>query len=303
MWEKDRSEWKYYYGSIYEPYQRAKLRKEVQRKEYEIIFQNKYICYQLCKEANLPLPEQYACIDGHDDLKPAIKSIINKISSKKVIIKPIIGMGGHNVVVAWKDNDEIRIKKGKDAFSLDHIKLSIPSVVQEYFVQHSDVAKIYPNSVNTIRIVTLLTKEKDVIILGAYMRFGMNGLWIDNVSQGGISVGIDLKTGGLKRFAIDGHGKTYLQHPDSGVNFLNHKIPHWNRVITLAKKTQKAFWYYKLLGQDIAIGLNGPVIIEINSSHDNVGLELAFGPILKNETVKNEFAKYHLLVNKKQRNL
>jgi len=63
LWEKDRKTWTQYYGSIYEPYQRSRLRKEVQKEEYRVIFEDKNICYQLCKVAGLPLPMQYSFIE------------------------------------------------------------------------------------------------------------------------------------------------------------------------------------------------------------------------------------------------
>ena len=63
FWEKDRDEWLYYYGSIYDPYQRLMLRKKVQPKEYDILFDNKEICYQLCNNSDLPLPKQFGVVD------------------------------------------------------------------------------------------------------------------------------------------------------------------------------------------------------------------------------------------------
>ena len=54
FWEKKRDEWARYYGSAYDPYQRARLQREVQRPQYEILFADKDVCSLLLAEAGLP---------------------------------------------------------------------------------------------------------------------------------------------------------------------------------------------------------------------------------------------------------
>ena len=66
---------------------------------------------------------------------------------------------------------------------------------------------------------------------------------------------------------------------------------------------QRRLSYNKLLGQDIAISEDGPVIIELNAEYDNVMFEQACGPLLKNKIVREEFAKYDLLINKYQKSI
>ncbi len=85
--------------------------------------------------------------------------------------------------------------------------------------------------------------------------------------------------------------------------FEGFKIPFWNQVLQLATKVQKELPYSKLMGQDIAIGPSGPILIEINPDYDNVGLEQACGPILKDRRVQEEFKRYGLLINRFQKNL
>ena len=69
LWEKKREIWYKYYGSIYDAYQRKKLRKEVQKEEYEIVFLDKSICYSLCWAYKLPLPIQYGCVENTNECK------------------------------------------------------------------------------------------------------------------------------------------------------------------------------------------------------------------------------------------
>jgi glutathione synthase/RimK-type ligase-like ATP-grasp enzyme len=63
------------------------------------------------------------------------------------------------------------------------------------------------------------------------------------------------------------------------------------------------FYYYRLLGMDIALSIHGPVLIEINAFPDLVAMEQATGPLLKDERIRTEFRKYDLFINNLQYNL
>jgi hypothetical protein len=141
------------------------------------------------------------------------------------------------------------------------------------------------------------------MIIGAQIRFGVGDSFVDNISSGGIGVGIDLKTGVLSSTAYDIKSRKYSRHPISSMLFDGFQIPFWQDTLELARKVQLCFTMYRLLGLDIAITPNGPCLIEINDSHDNVGLEQKFGPILANEKVYQEFKTYDLFINRFQREL
>lgn len=300
LWEKDRSQWCYYYGSIYDPYQRARLRKEVQKKEYEILFEDKYVCYQLCKAAGLPLPKQYGLITPKDDYKEIICKILNAEPSKKIIIKPLSGSGGKDIFVAAIVKNEIVLKQNIIEKSLGDFVLQELSVIQEFITQHEKLNNV-AKSINTIRLVTMMTRDNDIILIGGLMRFGIGDSLLDNTSLGGVAIGIDLSEGKLLKYGYDFNSKNHLYHPSSKVLFKGFQIPLWDDVVSLSKKVQRAFPYYRMLGHDIAVSPSDPVLIEINAAHDNVGLEQSYGPILADKKVRQEFDKYNLLINKVSR--
>ena len=298
LWQMDRNQWGLYYGSIYDPYQRAKLRKEVHRLEYQIVYDDKEICHNLCKLSGLPVPKVYACVDESDDYRGIITSILYAERNRDLIIKPVRGSGGKGVRAISKEGDEIIVYADGKKLLLDEFKLSSRSLIQESVPQHDSLSRIYPFSVNTLRIQTLLTKEKRVIMLGAMIRFGRNNARVDNLSSGGLGVGIDIEKGTLKAVGHDFQSKTYLSHPDTRIAFINYPIPFWGEVVKLVKEIHQKISYYKLLGHDIAVTPKGPVIIEINDQPDNVMMEQCCGPILADKTVRHEFRKYNLLINK-----
>ena len=63
LWEKDKSEWSFYYGSSYDPYQRQKLRKFVQRYDYRILYEDKELWQQFAKGLHIALPPYFGVID------------------------------------------------------------------------------------------------------------------------------------------------------------------------------------------------------------------------------------------------
>ena len=297
LWEKKRDIWYLYYGSIYDAYQRKKLKKEVQKEEYEIVFLDKSICYSMCRAYNLPLPKQFGCVENTNECIKLVKEIFSKKSKIKLILKPVLGKGGKNINVCYKSGDEIFFKESNNIVELSNYKLKEKSVVQEFIKQHKCISRI-SESTNTIRIVTLYTKNKRVLIIGAYIRFGRGDSYIDNVSSGGISAGINLNSGYVNNIAFDKNGKIFKKHPETNIQFNDIQIPFWEDVLKLARKIQIYFSFYKLLGHDIAITENGPIVIEINEAHDNIALEQRCGPLFSNEDVKREFMRYNLLINK-----
>lgn len=299
LWKKDPASWKNYYGSIYDAYQRGRLRKDVQRKEYEILFEDKNVCYQLCKAADLPLPKQYACLSPQDDYVSMINEAIIASPSSELIIKPVIGRGGKGIFLVFCDHTRggifVRDTRGNNV-DLGLFRLSEYSVLQERLRQPKIIEEI-AQSLNTFRIVTLLTKSGNVLILGTRIRFGISDSFVDNTSNGGIGVGVHTDTGKLMKEGFDSKGRIFTSHPTSGAIFEKVQVPEWEKIIHLVKRIQINFPYYKLLGHDIALTDTGPVIIEINAAHDNIMLEQNCGPILENEETKRAFAEYDLLLS------
>ena len=63
LWDVDKSEWKYYYGSNYHAHQRARLLATVQPQQYEILFRDKAVCEILCRGIGIKnIPHTYGII-------------------------------------------------------------------------------------------------------------------------------------------------------------------------------------------------------------------------------------------------
>ncbi|EAW30011.1 putative hexapeptide transferase family protein [marine gamma proteobacterium HTCC2143] len=268
-----------------------------------MLFDDKYICEQLCKSIDVRLPESYGIIDGDDDYRFDLRKIFDNADVQKVIIKPIRGHAGRDIYIVKRKGSKLLVQSDACEYDLQKFFLKGQFIVQAVIEQDKAISDISSSSINTIRVVTMLSKSGDVIVVSSSMRFGIGASYVDNWSAGGIAVGIDHQTGTLGKIAYDKHGKEYSHHPVSGIELAGYSIPKWELVLESAKTVQNAFPYYKLLGMDIALSDDGPVLIEVNANSDIVFQEQTSGPLLKNRRVAEAFDEYNLLVNSLQRDV
>ena len=134
------------------------------------------------------------------------------------------------------------------------------TVLEEVVTQHSEMRALHPHSVNTIRVVTVL-KHKEPRVVVAFMRIG-NGKVVDNFNSGGMVVPVDVKDGTVKFPAIDKAGNLYRRHPLTNVSIEGFTVPLWGEVLELAKKAARELPELGIMGWDVAVTDDGPLLIE-----------------------------------------
>ena len=159
-------------------------------------------------------------------------------------------------------------------------------VVQEVVKQHPELAKVHPESINTVRIMTLFF-DNEVHILSTVVRMGLGGSKVDNASSGGIVCGVD-EDGKLKKRAFDTKANQYDTHP-SGVHFESVVIPNYLECKQLCKKLATRFTQFShLISWDFSIGVDGePILIEVNLSYGQIDFhQMCNGPVFGSMTEK-----------------
>lgn len=136
-------------------------------------------------------------------------------------------------------------------------------VIEEVIVQHPDVAKIYPHSLNCLRVVTLVNNGEAHILYSVF-KMGNNGKFVDNLENGGLACHFDLDKG-----EITGQGHTsalinYDAHPATGIKFVGYKLPYMQEVKEMVKKAAMVIPEFRYVGWDVCITPNGPAIVEGN---------------------------------------
>ncbi|GAA4890141.1 hypothetical protein GCM10023311_12910 [Flaviramulus aquimarinus] len=190
---------------------------------------------------------------------------------------------------------------GKGCFKLSknnlvaEIEAIYESLIRGCFVhtevvkQHESINAIYDKSLNTIRVISLITPENTIEIICAFMRFGVGESVVDNASSGGFYVGIDLDRGTLNtsgHYMLEYGGGNVYEHPNSGYKFEGFKIPYFKEACKEVKKTVKII-PDRFIGWDVAITPNGPTIVEANSGPHIFLSDYAYGGLLKNQHIKN----------------
>ena len=140
--------------------------------------------------------------------------------------------------------------------------------LEEVIKQNEEVSKIYPEAINTVRMVTILKDNKPHVIC-AYFRIG-NGSFVDNFNSGGMVAPIDIKTGVVSDNAIDKNKNLYEVHPETGKTIKGFKFPFWNEAVKMCKEASKKVPEMAYIGWDVAFTVNGPIFVEANEfpGHD-----------------------------------
>lgn len=197
------------------------------------------------------------CFIADEKDRDSFKNFISK--HKTFIAKPNKGSYGKNIrIYSIGINDSI-----DDIFN-SFIGSGSAWVVEELIIQAAEMSKWNPTSVNTVRVPTFMTKQKEVKIYGTVLRVGRKGMIVDNAGAGGLVVLIDEMTGELSSFGANEYGEQYEYHPDSGIRFKGFTIPLWNELVSIAKQCHEQLPEHKYVGWDFALTDGGWVLIEGN---------------------------------------
>ena len=152
----------------------------------------------------------------------------------------------------------------------DYLKGSGADLIEDVVVQHPAMAKIYPGSVNTIRVYTVRPEDGEPHVIYACIRMGNSDRPVDNINAGGMYSPIDMKTGKIAFPACDKQRKVYEKHPRSGCELKGYQIPFWEESIAMCCEAAEKLPQLGYIGWDVAITENGPLFIEANNmpGHD-----------------------------------
>ncbi len=299
LWEVHRKEWKYYFGSGYDPRSLRRRKRHVLAADCEVLFENKEACYHLCRSFDLPLPVQYGAISPGDDFAGTMHELFEQRGAERLVVKLVDGAGGKGTCLVEKANGDLTLRQSSDParnIPLEGFSVRKRAVVQEWVRQHPVVSGVAKQALNTTRIVTLYTPEKEIIVVGAYIRIGTGSTFLDSGS--GVGVRVDVETGRLDDRALNGRGQKVDFKPAAFDKLSDVTLPDWDKAVDLARRVQECFApFNRFIGMDVGFSESGPVLIEINDVFDCSRFEGVNGPILKSEAVLDCCLKYELLTH------
>lgn len=145
-------------------------------------------------------------------------------------------------------------------------------LLEEYCVQNDFEDQLFPYSVNTIRIITVIHKDDRIEPIVAIQRMGANAnSCVDNACAGGLYAEINLDSGELscaRSHARDMTGIDYDTHPLTNAKIKGTCVPNWSGILSEVIKLhdKMRFTYLKFIAWDVALVNDGIKIIEANPS-------------------------------------
>ena len=208
---------------------------------------------------------------------------------EKLFVKPAGGYGGKGIHIFHKKDPGYYVTEDTVSFDqnfLDTIGKDQDYIVQYGITQHREISEIYPESVNTFRIITE-NKNGGARVVCAMLRKGRAHKEVENVSSGGICVNIDISNGKLGDYVMSYDEEKIAKHPDTHVAFSDITISQWDKIRKFATVSASKMPFLTFLGWDIALTPDGPVAIEINRTPAVDIMEMVSGGLREAFRIEN----------------
>ena len=201
---------------------------------------------------------------------------------KKFCIKELEGWGGRGfqafeIKYSGEKTALQPIQGGQAVDADDYFKsIACPSeglVFEVYIEQHPTMKGLNSTSLNTIRVLVVWPYDVDEPkIVGGFVRIGRAGSLVDNTTAGGLSALVDVEFGKIgSAHYKPPHPDLFSVHPDHGAKIEGVVIPFWDEAKNLLIKTMPLFPSIRYCGFDVAISIEGPMIVELNVEPDKSG--------------------------------
>ncbi|MBR2273515.1 MAG: alpha-L-glutamate ligase-like protein [Alphaproteobacteria bacterium] len=241
---------------------------------------------KLANNININTPRMIGIIEHQYEVDNLLKIVEGY---QTFVIKPAHGSGGKGVLVIKNYDGEKFYSAAGEVLTFKDVYQHVSNTLSGLFslggrydvalieetVNFSDVFKNFSyHGIPDVRVIVykgypamvmmrLATKESDGKA---------------NLHQGGVGVGLDVKTGETLRAVL--HNKPVTIHPDTGANLMDLKVPYWREHLLIGALAydMTGLGY---LGADIVSDKNrGPMMLEINA-RPGLAIQIANGKGLK----------------------
>ena len=178
------------------------------------------------------------------DWEPLVENDLAQVlfkASEKIVFKVDHSAQGDGVFICERAH-----------FDQKEIKKLGNGVFQNYVQQHPFFKELMPSSVATLRITTVIDKNKDVSARSCYLRLGRNGeTHVKSTSH--IRIPVDVQSGTLEAL---GYLHTWCpvdRHPDTKVLFENKKIPNFENCLAAVLKLHASIPFIGCIGWDVVV--------------------------------------------------
>jgi hypothetical protein len=245
------------------------------------LFNDKLQFYLKCKQfalATIPILARFE--------KGEIKFIEDhRLPEEDLFAKPELGKCGQGALMYYyAGSATYRSTSGRvmgDDDILEQIadcSKETPYILQPRYKNHPEIARLSPQALCTSRVITCRAPSGSVEVLACIFKMATGNNCTDNFATGGIAIPVDIQTGTLGRGVTkEQFTKRIKRHPQTGQIFAGFQIPGWRDLISLCIKAHNAFGAYALIGWDVAITGDGPILVEGNLRWGVESMQIAHG--------------------------
>lgn len=221
-----------------------------------------------------------------------------------LILKPFDGDGGLGIVKVSSIKEGVYLWNGIEV-NVQQLRIRFSQLngyMVSDFVKQADYSNsIFKDSVNTIRLLTMINPNTGKPFIGAAAhRIGnVASAPVDNCAMGGFTAAIDIETGRLGIATATKFKSSqppyYSSHPDSGAPIEKVTIPDWKKLCEEILNLHARLNFISYIGWDIVAGKDGHFYILEGNDGADLKLHQAHAPLLRNPAVR-EFYTFHKAV-------
>lgn len=219
----------------------------------------------------------------------------------RLVLKWIKGGGGQNVYLcSYRDGDYRVNGEAKTAAEFGDLVAGLDDyLVCEHVEQFDFGASIYPETTNTLRIITMYDDDGEPFVPIAILRTGTDrSAPMDNFSKGGLSAEIDVETGTLGAAAQLPEEDLVFRsgHPDTGEQIEGVELPGWEAIRDDVLEIAAENAHVPYVGWDVVPtdDSGGFQIIEGNSYPGAKSLQV-HRPLLADDRVRAFYERHDVL--------
>ena len=232
---------------------------------------DKALFARYCAERQLRCVETIMPLDGEAPGEP--------LPDRDLFIKPAVGRGGRGAERWDYLSPEKYVRPDGVEMSAKDLLAHLvsrssyrPLIVQPRLHAHSSLLPLTAGALPTIRVLTCRNLDGDPEVMAAVLRMSIGGnRTVDNFHAGGIAALLDLDSGALSNasnLGSDARLGWLSAHPDTRAQIEGHLVPFWPEVKMLAIAAHRHFRDRVIVGWDIAVLDDGPMLIEGNGNPD-----------------------------------
>lgn len=272
---------------------------------YSVILHDKLLFGEVFRRHHGLLPETYALVRRGRVMPRSDAERIDSVDDvldllarrRKLVLKGTKGWGGADVLVLEDLGGEVSVSGTRVSREAARREIATRKehLLMEYVEQAPYAREIFPDSANSIRMLTMIDMDtSEPFLARAVHRFGSRSTRrMDNFTQGGMCAMVDPDTGRLGRgirVLPSGRPETIDRHPDTNATITGAVIPGWDRVLRRVLEVAGEHPYLPYVGWDVVVTEDGLRILEGNANSGTDVLQV-HGPLLADPRVRRFYER------------